>query len=146
MLGAGKTLKYKLFLVLVMGLLFSSCCVGCGVKESPEVAKGEANVVTLCVVPIAGVPKEPITIYGSGFAPGEVIRLELKTEGFTWNLAAKGAMGSHQANEWGAFVFKNTFPRHQGSLAPGVYTLVAYGDKGSIATSPYMILEEETNG
>ena len=138
MLAAEKASISKLFLVFVIGILLFPCFVGCS-AGSPEVTA----TPTLCVVPIGGEQKEAVTIYGSGFAPGEIIRLELKNEGFTWQLAPKETMGVNTANEWGAFKFKDKFPAVKETVKPGVYTLVAYGDKGSVATSPYELLKKE---
>lgn len=104
----------------------------------PEEAKAGA---TLVVTPIAGAPKEAVTYYGGGFAPNEKITLEVQTPGFKWNTAPKGSMGIIEANEWGAFVFADKRPR--AGMDPGTYTIVAKGDKGSIATSPWVYLEKE---
>jgi len=102
-------------------------------------------VPVLRVEPSGGLPKEPVVYYGAGFVPGEVIVLELETPGFTWRIAPKGSMGYHVANEYGAFVYERVFPRRRygEGIEPGVYTLVARGDKGSVAVAPYRIMVEE---
>jgi len=91
---------------------------------------------TLVVTPVAGAPREKVTYCGGGFAPNEKITLEVQTPGFTWITAPKGSMGIIEANEWGAFEFADTFPR--AGMDVGIYTIVAKGDQGSIATSPWV--------
>ncbi len=76
---------------------------------------------------------ENIVVWGSGFAPNEVV-----------SLTAVGAAGSGNnrildnatANGSGAFAVEATNP-----LSVGVYTLSAVGVDGSMATAPLIVLE-----
>ena len=126
-------------------LLLVSGCLACSASVTPAstvtvttTVQPEEQVAgaTLVVTPVAGGPKEKVTYYGGGFAPNEKITLEVQTPGFTWNTAPKGSMGIIEANEWGAFEFADTFPR--AGMDAGIYTIVAKGDQGSIATSPWV--------
>jgi len=136
-----------LLLLLVFGCLACSApatpapTVTVTTTATPTVPEEPVAGATLVVTPVAGAPSESVTYYGGGFAPFEKITLEVQTPGFKWNTAPKGSMGILEANEWGAFEFADKRPR--AGMDPGTYTIVAKGDKGSIATSPWVYLAAE---
>jgi len=131
-----------LLLLLVFGCLACSApatpapTVTVTTTATPTVPEEPVAGATLVVTPVAGAPKEPVTYYGGGFAPFEKITLEVQTPGFKWNTAPNESMGIIEANKWGAFKFADTFPR--AGMDAGIYTIVAKGDQGSIATSPWV--------
>jgi len=148
-----KTKKFMMCCVCFSALLLLLCaCMACAtpapattvtVTAAPAVVEPEEPVAgaTLVVTPVAGAPRDPVTYYGGGFAPNEKITLEVQTPGFKWNTAPKGSMGIIEANEWGAFEFADTFPR--AGMDAGIYTIVAKGDQGSIANSPWVYVVPE---
>lgn len=79
-------------------------------------------------------PGEPITIWGAGFMPDEVVSLIAVG-------AAEGGgnriFGGETANASGAFTVDAANP-----LEEGVYTLRAVGNMGSTATAPLVIAEK----
>jgi len=149
MVKATRLFSYGLcFSILI--ILSLVACIACSTPAAPATTvtvtatpavQPEEQVAgaTLVVTPVAGAPKEAVTYYGGGFAPFEKITLEVQTPGFKWNTAPKESMGIIEASEWGAFKFADTFPR--AGMDAGIYTIVAKGDQGSIATSPWVYVE-----
>ena len=111
-----------------------------GPPGPPGVATpAQVSRTSLYSLPMSGKGGEKITIYGSGFAPGEKVKLQLAVEGITLQFAVRETGGVVQASQYGAFVLiPSGFPL---GVAPGVYTLEAIGDKGSRATAPLEILK-----
>jgi hypothetical protein len=101
---------------------------------------------TLVVVPMSGEPEKKISFYGSGFVPGEKVRIILTVDDVPLAFGSAGTAepftggGIVTANESGAFklVPVGGIPV---SIKPGVYTVEAIGDKGSRATAPLEVLE-----
>lgn len=75
------------------------------------------------------------TIWGSGFMADEVVTI--MAIGTTSDGGDRILTGD-QANEFGALMLEVTI-----SLDPGVYTLKAFGSKGSEATAPLVVVEEK---
>ena len=102
---------------------------------------------TLVVVPMSGEPETKISFYGSGFVPGEKVRIILTVDDVPLAFGSAGTAqpftggGVVTANENGAFklVPIGGIPV---SITPGVYTIEAIGDKGSKATAPLEVLEK----
>ena len=123
-------------------LAVSLMVVGCASASAPPApsapaAEVKATSASLRAAPISGkAAAKPLTIYGSGFVPGEAVKVVLTIEGVSLGL---GDSGVALVNKYGAFVVKpDGFPV---GVEPGVYTLEAVGDKGSRAAAPLEILK-----
>ncbi len=92
---------------------------------------GSGPAATLIVTPNSGFPQDKITILGSGFIPGEVIEVIIVVDGVPTDLGGKPMV--KKANEMGAFKTTSNIPR---MAKPGVYTIKAEGDKGTMAVAP----------
>jgi len=120
-------------------MLLASCAPPAAAPAAPP------EKASICVVPMSGEPKTKLVFYGSGFVPGEKVRIFMDIGGeVTMVFGPPGAGGVAVANEFGAFKLKSRggIPR-SASVPPGVYTLEARGDKGSIATAPLETLEKK---
>jgi len=111
-------------------------------QKSPCQA-AEISLATIIIEPMSGpAGKTKLTIYGSGFTPGEKVRIILGLEGTDIALATKGSGGIVKANQHGAFVLK---PRGgipgKKVISPGVYTVKAVGDRGSMASTPLHVVK-----
>ena len=125
-------LRKIMFLVILSGLLLVLL---------PVVQSAEISPASIIIEPMSGpAGKTKLTIYGSGFVPGEKVRIILGIEGTDIALAAKGSGGVVKANQHGAFVLKprGGIPR-KSVIKPGVYTVKAVGDKGSVASAPLQV-------
>ena len=93
---------------------------------------------------MSGLPKTALMVYGSGFVPGENVRIILHMTGTDMAWGPKGSGGIVTANDYGAFELKprGGIPR-ENVIEPGVYTVEAIGDKGSQATTPLAVLEKK---
>lgn len=130
-------------LVCLLLLLPSLACVRPVEPEDLPLPPG--GVAGLVIYPMSGVERDFITIYGAGFAPGEIIEVVMVIGGVPNKLARFpfGVRGKFylQANEYGAFFATGSaIPR---GTPPGIYTVTATGDKGSVATFPVKVLERE---
>ena len=111
------------FLLLVVGIL--SCA---GLQEK---AGAPAPAATLVVTPVTGLPGAVIAIRGSGFIPGEKIEVVMVIDGVPTELGEAPIV--KEANEMGAFKTKSGIPI---MAAPGIYSVKATGDKGTMAVAP----------
>lgn len=131
---------------VLVALLLLMPLAGCVRPIGPEVLpEPPARAASLLISPMSGVERDFITIYGAGFVPGEIIEVIMVVEGAPHMLARFpfGIRGKFylQANEYGAFFATGSaIPR---GTPPGIYTVTATGDKGSVATFPVKVLEKE---
>jgi len=94
-------------------------------------------------IPIRGQPgrhphKRPaIAIRGSGFIPGEKIEVIMVIDEVPTELGEKPMI--KEANELGGFKTTSAIPPQ---AKPGVYTVKATGDKGTIAVAPLEVEEK----
>ena len=72
------------------------------------------------------------TVTGWGFQPGEAVLIELATVGF-----GPAFVGGADASDFGTFVItpKDRFRLHREPIEPGLYTLWARGDQGTLASA-----------
>lgn len=105
-----------------------------GLKERPETSSSPASLV---VTPVSGQPKTPITIRGSGFVPGEKIEVIMVVDGVPTDLGEKPMI--KEANDLGGFKTSSAIPPQ---AKPGVYTVKASGDKGTMAVAPLEVEEK----
>ena len=114
-------------------------CVGC----APAAAPVETQAAAMQIEPVSGLAKTQPTLYGAGFVPGENIRVEMvmAKDGIpvAINMGMGGARLQWVANESGAIVGKVRIP-HAYVAEPGVYTVKAIGDQGSVAVCPLGVL------
>jgi len=103
--------------------------------EGPPGPSG--STATLVITPMCGKPKTFITIYGAGFVPGEKIEVIVVMDGVPFSLGRKPMV--KEANEVGAFV--STGSGIPLEAKPGMYTVTAKGDKGSVAVHPLRVVE-----
>ncbi len=120
--------------------------IGCS-PATPEVRSAPMVVMD----PHAGAPSAIISVYGSGFREGEQVNLTIvnaKIPNYKDSLemhigplakeVVANASGAWSSADWQA---QAAIPA---SLAPGVYTLEAKGNKGSLATVPVVVLKPKT--
>ena len=132
-------LSVSLCLIMVTVVFLSGCA---GPSSKPSEPTAQIARATILVVPMSGKPATSLKIYGSGFVPGEKVRIILPLEGYEMVMAAQETGGFVVANETGAFVLKPQGGIPLGEvIKPGLYTLKAAGDKGSMATSPLEVVE-----
>ena len=108
-------------LILTLALAFSGCA---GKGVTPE--KRSASIA----VSGSGIPGKTMDVTGSGFASGEVIELVLNMEDVPIIVGRKGKV--IQAGQDGTFTAKTNYP-HKYVAIPGLWDLVATGDKGNEA-------------
>jgi hypothetical protein len=87
---------------------------------------------SLVITPVSGQAASAITILGSGFNPGEKIEIIMVVDGISVELGEEPMI--KEANETGAFKAKSGIPRN---AKPGVYSVKATGDKGTVAVAPW---------
>ena len=80
------------------------------------------------LVAAVAVTGEKTDMWASGFKPNEVVTIKV---------AGRIVMG-RPANEYGALMIEVPI-----SVAPGIYTAEATGDRGSVATAPLVVVEEK---
>lgn len=127
-------------IVLTLIMLVVGCSSG---TTAPSPSATPASRPQITVSPMTGqAGKTPLTIYGSGFVPGEKVRVTVSVPGLDISLAKADTGGFIEANAYGAFALKpdGGIPA-PAVIKPGVYTLLATGDKGSIASSPLEVQE-----
>lgn len=95
------------------------------------------STASLVITPMSGPPKTFITIYGAGFVPGEKIEVIVVMDSVPFDLGRKPMV--KEANEVGAFV--STGSGIPLEAKPGMYTVTAKGDKGSVAVHPLQVVE-----
>lgn len=120
-----------------MGILFGLFLIigfsGCAGKQIQ--AKNNAPAIAVSGSGIAG---KAMDVTGSGFAPGEVIELVLNMEDVPIIVGRKGIV--IQAGQDGTFAAKTNYP-HKYVAIPGLWDLVATGDKGNEAICKVEILK-----
>jgi hypothetical protein len=136
--------KFLMVFIVAVSVLFSG--------SVPTAIAKDPVAPTLTLVPMSGLPLSKLTFYGAGFVPGEKVKVLLSIDGveFVWGgkgtKAGTGPMVSGEAginvvNEYGAFKLTPTGGIPPGQVVkPGVYTVKAIGDKGSLATYPLEVL------
>ncbi len=124
----------RLWKIVFACLLLSMSLLACAAIQQAPRGMPAANLV---VTPSSGLPQDKITILGSGFIPGEVIEVIMVVDGVPTELGEKPMV--KKANEMGAFLTVSNVPR---MAAPGVYTLKAEGDKGTVAVAPLEVKEK----
>lgn len=125
--------KYPEIIIACLLLLMAPACAG--LQERPATSGPAANLV---ITPISGKPESVIIIRGSGFVPGEKIEVLLVVDGIPTELGEEPMI--KEANEVGAFKAKSGIPLN---AKPGVYSVKAIGDKGTVAVTPLEV-EEKT--
>ena len=119
----------RLIKILCCCFLLAMASLSCaGLQGKPGGAEPAANLV---ITPISGLAASVITIRGSGFIPGEKIEIITVVDGIPIELGAEPMI--KEANEAGAFKAKSGIPRN---AQPGVYSVKASGDKGTVAVAP----------
>jgi len=121
--------------IALAGLLLCVGALGCaGLQERSGTSPSAASLV---VTPISGLPKTAIAIRGSGFIPGEKIEVIMVIDEVPTELGEKPMI--KEANELGGFKTTSAIPPQ---AKPGVYTVKATGDKGTIAVAPLEVEEK----
>jgi len=92
---------------------------------------------SLVITPISGKPASVIIVRGSGFIPGEKIEIIMVVDGIPVELGEEPMI--KEANEIGAFKAKSGIPL---DAKPGVYSVKATGDKGTVAVAPLEVEEK----
>jgi hypothetical protein len=105
-------------------------------------AIAEQSAPSLVVSPISGKALIKLTFYGSGFEPGEKVRVIMEFNDVPYAFGTVGTGGVLEVNENGAFKLEPRGGIPKQYVEPGVYTIQAIGDKGSYATHPLEILGE----
>jgi len=118
-------------LVKILGgcFLLAMASLSCaGLQGKPG---GEGPAANLVITPISGQAASVITIRGSGFIPGEKIEITTVVDGIPVELGEEPMI--KEANQAGAFKAKSGIPFN---AQPGVYSVKASGDKGTVAVAP----------
>jgi hypothetical protein len=113
-------------ILLLLGCIALFACAGPGGK-----AMAPQPAASLVVTPNAGQVKSPIAIRGSGFVPGEKIEVLVEIDGVSTELGEQPMI--KEANQAGAFKTLSAIPM---TAKPGIYTVRAEGDKGTVAVAP----------
>ncbi|MDI6754343.1 MAG: hypothetical protein QME78_08105 [Thermodesulfobacteriota bacterium] len=116
--------------VLFMGAM--ACAM---LQERPGTGAPAASLV---ITPISGLAASVITIRGSGFIPGEKIEVLTVVDGIPVELGEEPMI--KEANEAGAFKAKSGIPLN---AKPGIYSIKAIGDKGTVAVAPLEVEEKK---
>lgn len=109
---------------------------------------GEVTPTALIIVPMSSEAKMSLTFYGSGFVPGEKVRVIMTVDGVPYSFGHAGTAqlstggGIAVANETGTFKLESIGDIPV-AIDPGVYTVEAVGDKGSRTTALLEKLKEE---
>ena len=128
-------------------VIHTTVVTGDGLKiiVAPKGGGSENMSEVRMLVPAQGIAKTPITILGAGFKPGEEIMVEMLCEGTCFGLGYREKVDGerkrkHFADENGTVRVISTIPR-AGASSPGVWPIIATGNKGSKALCPFEILE-----
>jgi hypothetical protein len=124
----------RLLKIVFACVLLSMSLLACATFQQGQRGIPAANLV---VSPSSGLTKEKITILGSGFIPGEVIEVIMVVDGVPTDLGGKPMV--KKANDMGAFLTVSNIPW---LAKPGVYTIRAEGDKGTVAVAPLAVKEK----
>ena len=115
-------------IVFACAVLFMGAVACAALPERPATS---ASAASLVIMPISGQAASVITIRGSGFIPGEKIEVIMVVDGVPTELGEEPMI--KEANELGAFKAKSGIPFN---AKPGIYTVKATGDKGTMAVAP----------
>lgn len=118
--------KLLVFTLLLLGLAGGFGCAGMGEK-----ALSSQPAASLVITPNSGQARSSIAIRGSGFVPGEKIEVLVEIDGVSTELGEQPMI--KEANQAGAFKTLSAIPM---TAKPGVYTVRAEGDKGTVAVAP----------
>jgi hypothetical protein len=129
-----RSTSLRFLTILLACLLSSMMALGCATMQEKSQARPAA---TLVITPSSGLPQAKIEILGTGFLPGETIEVIMEVEGVPTDLGGKPMV--KKANEQGAFQTASNIPR---MATPGVYTVRAEGDKGTLAVAPLAVEEK----
>lgn len=121
-----KTLP-KFYMGILIGLILSLTLAFSGCAQ--QAMQPEKTAPTIAVSG-SGIPGKVMDVSGSGFIPGEVIELVLNMEDVPIIVGRKGK--TIQAGQDGTFAAKTNYP-HKFVAIPGLWDLVATGDKGNEA-------------
>lgn len=121
--------------ILVCSLLLLPV-LACVRPAEPPGPMGMERPAAVVIIPVSGLPRAPITIIGAGFVPGEIIEVIMVVDDVPMDLGRRPMV--KEANEQGAFRATGFIPR---VAEPGVYTITAIGDKGTIAVFPLEVAE-----
>ncbi len=137
--------KYLFVHALMTAVLLYGCIGAVGAAEPAAMSSEEIGPAIIQVVPLSGVLKTKVAVYGAGFVPGEKVKVIINAGGVPLQWAASGTGGVVTANERGAFKLKprGGIPRAPAVMKPGVYTIRAVGNKGSRATAVLEVLEKK---
>lgn len=128
--------KLKIIKIILVIFFLSAEIMACAsLSEKWREAKPAANLV---ITPVSALPKSIITIRGSGFLPKERIELLIIVDGVPIELGEEPMI--KEANELGAFKVKSGVPYN---AKPGMYTIKAIGDKGTVAVAPLEVEEKK---
>jgi hypothetical protein len=93
---------------------------------------------SITINPDSGKPKTPIVIEGKGFKPGERVDVLLKLSDFEIIGLGTRKVDKIVADQSGAFKVKSAIPK---MAKPGIYKVIATGDKGSYAESQIKVVK-----
>jgi hypothetical protein len=122
----------EIAIVLAGGLLLL------GMLSCASMPAKTVSAASLVITPISGQAASVITIRGSGFVPGEKIEVIMLIDGIPTELGEEPMI--KEANEVGAFKAKSGIPFN---AKPGVYSVKALGDKGTMAVAPLEVEKKE---
>ena len=127
-----KRFRYAIWIgfLALTACLVLGCAAGTTATRTDEMAK-------IFISPSSGKAAAQITIYGTGFKPGEEIDIVMVV-----GAGEKVGLGTEKveaikANDQGAFTAKTAIYVR---ARPGVYTVEASGDKGSEATEKLTVM------
>lgn len=109
-----------------------------GTSSCASMPAKPVSAASLAITPISGKPGSVIIIRGSGFIPGEKIEVIMVIDGIPTELGEEPMI--KEANEVGAFRAKSGIPL---MAKPGVYSVKAMGDKGTMAVAPLEVEKKE---
>ncbi|MBM4330745.1 MAG: hypothetical protein FJ117_05870 [Deltaproteobacteria bacterium] len=122
-------------IVFACAVLFMGTMACTMLQERPITGAPAASLV---ITPISGLAASIITIRGSGFIPGEKIEVLTVVDGIPVELGEEPMI--KEANEAGAFKAKSGIPMN---AKPGIYSVKAIGDKGTVAVAPLEVEEKK---
>lgn len=126
----------KLFKIIFIIFLLPAALGACAsLMERTGEIRPAANLV---ITPLSALPKSIITIRGSGFVPQEKIELLIMVDGVPIELGEEPMI--KEANDLGAFKVKSGVPFN---AKPGMYTVRAIGDKGTVAVAPLEVEQKK---
>ena len=124
----GKRTSLKLVRIVFASMVLFIGAMACATLQERPAPSAAASLV---ITPVSGQAASAITILGSGFNPGEKIEIIMVVDGISVELGEEPMI--KEANETGAFKAKSGIPRN---AKPGVYSVKATGDKGTVAVAP----------